>query len=279
MAWGIENFFGCPLFNFTTRIHNQNAVSHFGHHTKIMRNKNHRGPSFTLQIADQIKDLCLNGNIKRRGWFIRQKYARPTGQSHCNHHPLTHAAGKLVRIFMQTPFRFRNTHQAQHFKRTVHAGWPGQALMHHHSFCDLAPDIEHGIEARHRLLENHAHEPAAHPIQQLVLLAEVRQFDVPGPRRSQQDSTARDEIPLFARPLVTPLQLDLTGMTIEYGLYDGRFWLPRLQGAEFATRISAMRAPLTRAAAAPRSATRRLRPRPAPARPRPRAPPRRRRRQ
>lgn len=61
----------------------------------------------------------------------------------------------------------------------------------------------------------------------------------------QQDSTARDEIPLFARPLVTPLQLDLTGMTIEYGLYDGRFWLPRLQGAEFATRISAMRAPLT----------------------------------
>ena len=61
----------------------------------------------------------------------------------------------------------------------------------------------------------------------------------------REDSTAFEDVPFFARPLVTPLQLDLTGMTIEYGLYEGRFWLPRLQGAEFATRISAMRAPLT----------------------------------
>ncbi|MBM3885859.1 MAG: hypothetical protein FJ361_08480 [Gemmatimonadetes bacterium] len=62
---------------------------------------------------------------------------------------------------------------------------------------------------------------------------------------NKQDSTARSDVPLFARPLVTPLQLDLTGMTIEYGLYEGRFWMPRLQGAEFATRVSAFRVPLT----------------------------------
>ena len=60
-----------------------------------------------------------------------------------------------------------------------------------------------------------------------------------------EDSTARDEVPLFVKGLVTPLELDLTAMTVEYGLYEGRFWLPRLQGAEFAVRMGAIRAPMT----------------------------------
>lgn len=61
----------------------------------------------------------------------------------------------------------------------------------------------------------------------------------------REDSTAGDDVPLLVRGLVTPLELDLTGMTVEYGLYEGRFWLPRLQGAEFAVRMGAIRAPMT----------------------------------
>ena len=59
-----------------------------------------------------------------------------------------------------------------------------------------------------------------------------------------EDSTARDDIPVFVRGLVTPIEADMTAMTVEYGLYEGRYWLPRTQAAEFRTRVSFMRVPL-----------------------------------
>ncbi len=59
------------------------------------------------------------------------------------------------------------------------------------------------------------------------------------------DSTAMDDVPMVAKALITPMEADLTAMTIEYGLYEGRFWLPRTQAAEFRARVSFMRVPMT----------------------------------
>jgi Haemolysin secretion/activation protein ShlB/FhaC/HecB len=59
------------------------------------------------------------------------------------------------------------------------------------------------------------------------------------------DSTAMDDVPMVAKALITPMEADLTAMTIEYGLYEGRFWLPRTQAAEFRARVSFMRLPMT----------------------------------
>lgn len=53
-----------------------------------------------------------------------------------------------------------------------------------------------------------------------------------------------EDMPWFAKALVTPMRAELTALTIEYGLLEQRFWLPRLQGAEFSIRASLMRLPL-----------------------------------
>jgi hypothetical protein len=62
-------------------------------------------------------------------------------------------------------------------------------------------------------------------------------------RRSREDTTRRggmnelreleeeEDIPGWVRGLMTPLKANLEGVTIEYGLFGGRFWLPRTQYA------------------------------------------------
>lgn len=59
----------------------------------------------------------------------------------------------------------------------------------------------------------------------------------------QEDPTAKDDVPLLVRPLISPMQAEMTAVTIEYGLFNQRFWLPRTQGAEGYARVSFMRVP------------------------------------
>ena len=60
----------------------------------------------------------------------------------------------------------------------------------------------------------------------------------------QEDSTARDDIPAFIRPMLTPMQADITAMSVEYSLQNQRFWMPKLQALEGYARVSFMRIPL-----------------------------------
>lgn len=52
-----------------------------------------------------------------------------------------------------------------------------------------------------------------------------------------------DEVPGWAKGLMSPMEAQLEAVTIEYGLYGGRFWLPRAQYAEGWARAAFMRIP------------------------------------
>ena len=59
----------------------------------------------------------------------------------------------------------------------------------------------------------------------------------------EQDSTARDEIPIWVKPLISPMRAQISAVVVEYGLYQGRFWLPRLRSAEGDAQVSFMHVP------------------------------------
>jgi hypothetical protein len=48
----------------------------------------------------------------------------------------------------------------------------------------------------------------------------------------EQDPTAFDDVPAFVKPMMFPLKGEMSAITLEYGLYGGRFWLPRSRTAE-----------------------------------------------
>ncbi|MBA2688984.1 MAG: hypothetical protein H0U64_12940 [Gemmatimonadaceae bacterium] len=52
-----------------------------------------------------------------------------------------------------------------------------------------------------------------------------------------------DDVPRLVKPLIMPMKAQVTAMTVEYGLHEGKFWLPRAQGMEGDVQVSFMRVP------------------------------------
>ncbi len=60
------------------------------------------------------------------------------------------------------------------------------------------------------------------------------------------DETKGDmnDVPLFVKPLLTPMRASVDAISLEYGLYNQRFWLPKLQVLEANAQVSMMRVPV-----------------------------------
>lgn len=59
----------------------------------------------------------------------------------------------------------------------------------------------------------------------------------------EDDSSAFDDVPVWVKPMLFPMTAQVGAIGVEYGLYQGRFWLPRLQVVEGGGRVGPMRAP------------------------------------
>ncbi len=57
------------------------------------------------------------------------------------------------------------------------------------------------------------------------------------------DEDPDDEVPRWVKPMIMPMKGQVTAMTVEYGLHEGKFWLPRAQGIEGDAQVSFMRVP------------------------------------
>ena len=79
------------------------------------------------------------------------------GQRHGDHHALAHAAGHLVRIFVEAALRARGCARGRSasIARLRSAGAGCRAVVRAHRLGDLVADGEHRVQAGHRLLEDH----------------------------------------------------------------------------------------------------------------------------
>jgi hypothetical protein len=59
----------------------------------------------------------------------------------------------------------------------------------------------------------------------------------------EEDPTAQDDIPVWVKPMISPMRAQVSAIAVEYGLYQGRFWLPRLRSAQGDAQASFMRVP------------------------------------
>jgi len=57
------------------------------------------------------------------------------------------------------------------------------------------------------------------------------------------DPHSTDDIPKWVMPLISPMHGQISAVAIEYGLYEGRFWLPRIRALEGSAQVSFMRVP------------------------------------
>ena len=94
-----------------------------------MGDENDAGALFLLQFVHQPQNLGLDGHIQGGGGLVRNQNFGAAGQRHGNHHPLAHAAGKLVRILPDYGLGIGNLHVGKHFQRQLVRFLFGFALM------------------------------------------------------------------------------------------------------------------------------------------------------
>jgi hypothetical protein len=59
----------------------------------------------------------------------------------------------------------------------------------------------------------------------------------------EESDDPNDDVPALVRPLLNPMRASIDAISVEYGLYEGRFWLPRIQAAEGYAQVSFMHVP------------------------------------
>ena len=71
-------------------------------------------------------------------------------------------------------------------------------------------------------------------------------MDILAIAKEDADSTDKDDdVPRWVRALMTPMTAEVKAITVEYGLHEGRFWLPRVQSIEGDAQVSFMHVPFT----------------------------------
>jgi len=62
-------------------------------------------------------------------------------------------------------------------------------------------------------------------------------------KEANEEDHDDDDIPRWVKPMITPMRGNVTSITVEYGLHEGHFWLPRSQAVEGQVQVSFMHVP------------------------------------
>ena len=135
-------------------MHHRDAVGHFGDDTEIVRNQQQRQVIARPQLPQQIEDLRLDCDVKRRGRLVCNHQRRMARERDRYHHALTHSPRQLMRIVTQPPPGIRNVHRVQQLRRAVPGCGPVGTAVHGDGFGDLIAHAHDRVERRHRFLKN-----------------------------------------------------------------------------------------------------------------------------
>ena len=83
----------------------------------------------------------------------------------------------------------------------------------------------------------------AHLVRAVYRMAQEMDIMAVAKEASEDDNDPDDDIPRWVKPMITPMKAMVSAITVEYGLHEGRFWLPRSQTVEGDAQVSFMHIP------------------------------------
>lgn len=161
MGGGADHVTRAAFLNDSPAIHDRNAVGDFNRRAEIMRDENHRQAQLSLQLAQEQKHLDLHRGIECGGGFIGEQQLGSTGERKCDHGPLAHAAGHLVRVGGQPALRAGDADPLKQFQGALVRVGCAHGFMPADGLHDLIAQGIDRIQGRERLLKDHGHTGTA----------------------------------------------------------------------------------------------------------------------
>ena len=153
MARVVEQLFYIRKLDDLSCVQNGNTVSDIRYDTKVVGNKHDGIVILFLKVLDQLQDLRLNRNIQRSCRLIADEDLRTAGKCNRNNDTLSHTAGILERIIIETLLCVRNTNLFHQLKRLCPCFHLANILMLHDNRSDLFSDCDNRVQGSHRILE------------------------------------------------------------------------------------------------------------------------------
>src|SRR5450759_3848303 len=150
-----EHVNGRARLDHPPRVHHHHALAHAGHHAEVVCDQDGGRAEVAVDMAQQVEDLGLDGDIQGGGRFVGDQDLRRGGETHRDHGPLAHPTGKLVRVIASACLGRRDAHPAQHRHRHGHRLGPVQAVMQANRLRNLPTGPEDRVQGRHRVLNDH----------------------------------------------------------------------------------------------------------------------------
>ncbi len=101
-------------------VHDSHPVRAARDHAQVVGDEDDRHAKTQPQVVDELEDLLLDRHVQRGGGLVRDQELRLACQRHRDHHALPHAAGELVRVFLDPLPHSRDPDQVQDLGRAVH---------------------------------------------------------------------------------------------------------------------------------------------------------------
>jgi hypothetical protein len=83
----------------------------------------------------------------------------------------------------------------------------------------------------------------AHLVRAVYRMAQEMDIMAVAQEASAEEQNHDDDMPRWLKPMITPMKANVSAITVEYGLHEGRFWLPRSQTIEGEAQVSFMHIP------------------------------------
>ncbi|MDB4871715.1 MAG: hypothetical protein JWL97_2719 [Gemmatimonadales bacterium] len=83
----------------------------------------------------------------------------------------------------------------------------------------------------------------AHLVRAVYRMAQEMDIMAVAKESSEDTKNPEDDIPRWVKPMIMPMKGMVSAITVEYGLHEGRFWLPRAQTIEGDAQVSFMHIP------------------------------------
>ena len=157
---GQQFFGGAFLYHFAS-IHHQHARADIGDDTEVVADQDDGGTEIGVELAQQVEDLRLDGDVERGGGFVGDQQGGFVGEAHGEHDTLAHAAAELVGVGIDGALRRADAHAAQQGDGADAGGGGGEAAMGGHRLDELAGDAQDRVQRRHGVLEDHGDFAAA----------------------------------------------------------------------------------------------------------------------
>ena len=228
----VEDLARAPGLDHLALGHDQHRLGHLAHDAEVVGDQQQRHAEARLELLQQLQDLRLDGDVERGGGLVGDEDVGLVGERHGDHDALALAAGELMWIGVEAPFRIAQPDQAQQLHHPRPRRRRRHVLVQQQRLGDLLLDAVERVQRGHRLLEHHGDAVAAdvahHPLRRADQLLAVEGDAAAGAVARQgvgqelQDRQRRDRL---ARAALADQRQRLAAVKIE------RHPLHRLDGA------------------------------------------------